>query len=197
MCVRIPRGRYPLLHPPSLSLCVPPAVAKIVLTCWSSHRSARDVHNSHPHHRVRDPFLHPAPSRSEDTSNREAADHHRRRPEVGTRAHAQVQGERERYLFYRKDVEPGRPVPHTVLLGPVCRSRPEAVSWRYGIFSDHPEAVLLGCADRKREEILHRYSRQDLWEIHEWEGSGIDRVRSTRTRSDSGTTTPSTPTAAR
>lgn len=183
--------------PPCLSLCLQSVDANIMLTYRSSCSSARDVHNPHPHHRVRDAFFHPAPSRSEDTSNRETTNHHRRRSKVGPRAHAQVQGERERHLFYRKDVEPGRLVPHPVLLGPVGRSRPEAVSWRDGLHSDHPEAVLLGCADREGEEVLHCHSCQDLREIHERQGSGIDRLRSTRTRSNSGKTTPSTTTAAR
>lgn len=55
--------------------------------------SARDVHNSHPHHRILDPFIHPAPSPSEKTGSPETTNHHRRRPKIGKSMHAQVQGE--------------------------------------------------------------------------------------------------------
>jgi hypothetical protein len=66
--------------------------------------STRNIHNTHQNHRILDTSDSTSPPSSENAPVREAARHHRRSAQVWASAHAQVEGESERHVFYRKDV---------------------------------------------------------------------------------------------
>lgn len=96
-------------------------------TGLTNYHSPRNIHHPHTHHRILLPSLVAAPAASANARHREASRHHSRRSQIGSGPPTQVQGEPERHVFDRQDLEPRRLIGYRILHRPSGPSKSSRV----------------------------------------------------------------------